>query len=161
TIFCGPSDLATVHATTESAREITVRRRDRDMTAAVELTGRYAAALRGLTGARDLSNHESSDAELLATLSEQQTPIGVTYHYLWNGALAWFFGDRARAHRMAPEAERRLERLFSIPTMVPIVLFDALVAADRWRDASRRDQLRLAWRMRRDLGKLRRWAESC
>jgi predicted ATPase len=161
TIFCGPSDLATVQAATESAREITVRRRDRDMTAAVELTGRYAAALRGLTGARDLSNHESSDAELLTTLSEQQTPIGMTYHYLWNGALAWFFGDRARAHRMAPEAEKRLERLFSIPTMVQIVLFDALVAADRWRDAAWRDKLRVEWRMRRDLGKLRRWAESC
>ena len=161
TIFCGPSDLATVQAVTGTAREITARRHDRDMTALLGLTGRYAAALRGLSGAHDLSNQESSDAELLTTLSEQQTPMGIAYYYLWSGALAWFFGDRDRAHRMSPEAERRLERLFSIPVMVQIVLFDALVAADRWREASWREKLRLRWRTRRDLGKLRRWADSC
>jgi hypothetical protein len=83
------------------------------------------------------------------------------YYYFCNGFLAYWLGDRDRAAPLIDEAGARIERIFSIPSTVELVLMELLVAAHRYTGASWAARLRLDWQMRRRLGKLRRWAQSC
>jgi len=160
--FCESKDLAGVRETAEWARDIAIRRADKDMACMPDVQARHAAALAGHAGsARDLGVPGSTDAELRASLDDATTPIALFYYYFCNAELAYLDGDAARAEQLLAQAHRRKEGIFSIPTTAELCLLDALVAARRHAQVGRAARARLRLALDSCVRKLDAWAESC
>jgi predicted ATPase len=146
----------------EWAREIGVRRLDKDMAGFADVFVRYASALLGKTPSpRDLSLEGSSDADLRASLTDAKTPSSVYYYYYCDAELAYLSGDAARALPLLEEAWKRTQIIFGLPTTVDLWWLDALVAARLHDDASWAARIGLKRRVSKRVTKLRSWARSC
>jgi hypothetical protein len=149
-----------MQAVAESARVITTRCRDHEITSMVMAQGRFAESLRGDV-ARDLGNAEMDDAAFRATLSDAKTPTAAFYYHFANGLLAYLRGEMGLAAQLIDAAAQRPSGIFSVVTTVELCLMEVLVAAEQTATASWTDRLRLGWKMRGRLRKLAHWARGC
>ena len=161
-VYCRAEHVTSIQACAETARAITARRQDPNMTSLAVSHLRHCMALRGQGLDRaNLGTAESSDEAWLATLDDAETPSGVFHYYYFNAQLAYLYGDAARARTLLRQAERRQLVIFSVTTTVELHLWRLLVAARLYADASAAERLRLGWTMRGVLAKLARWARLC
>ncbi len=160
--FCESAELGSVQEVGDWAREVAVRRRDRDMAAAPDIHARQAAALRGLTPSpHDLGTAAQSDAALRASFDDGKFPVALFYYHHCNAELAYLAGYPDRAEALLAEAGKRTQGIFALPTMVELVFLQVLVAARRYHDAGRVERVRLLARIVDGVRKLRAWARSC
>jgi predicted ATPase len=160
--YCEAAHLKGVQETAEASREITMRRRDRDMSALVDMHARYCAALRGLSGdLKTLGDAALDDERLRASLSAKQTPVGLFYYCLCSAQLAYLHDDFERAQSLLTQAAERRAAIFSIPTTVEHCLWQLLVTAREYERSSRVERIKLGRSMRAALKSLSRWAALC
>jgi predicted ATPase/serine/threonine protein kinase len=154
--------LETMQSVAESSHAITSRRKSKDMTAMMMVHTRYCQALRGLGPDRTaLAGAESTNEQFGETLGVKQTPVALFYYYFLNAQLAYWYDDLARARAMLAKAEQLIAAIFSIPTTNELHLWQLLIAARRYPEASLAEQIELEGKMRRSLKFLARTAPLC
>jgi predicted ATPase len=155
-------DIETIIHMLETAIDIARRNRDHDLVMLNRIR------LRGYQRLRDTSPQPTSladesytEEELLAQLSDTETPMASAAFYGVKAQLCYHFGEYQAAWQYACEMEKREGAHFGFITLVNHTLIQVLIAARLAslpaNDASARELKRA---MRRGLGKLRAWARE-
>ena len=154
------ADLARSQAVSEWAREVCIRRKDRNMAGSVEAHARYAATLRGERPFE--AGAPQVDAEFRALAGDAANAPGAHYAFWSCGAwLAYFFGDAASAEASLAEARRLAQANFGNPGTVDLCFLEALVGAALHDGAPWARRVGLRRMVARRVAKLRGWAALC
>jgi predicted ATPase len=147
---------------TALAQEAARRQRDLDLMTTGDLRARtFANFATPREHPTCLAADPTSDEQLRAGLSDQETPMALVAYCLFKTILCQMFGEYQEAWRHSLTLEARADRLFGTPWLAVKALSQVLTACHLVRERVAPDE-RLARRtIRRELGKLRKWARAC
>ncbi|HEX2687598.1 MAG TPA: AAA family ATPase, partial [Kofleriaceae bacterium] len=140
----------------------THRARDYDMETVVTTVIHASLCLRGETaGETEFSTPEHDDRELLATLDERTTPIGVFFCRAIRCGVLYLHGRADLACELGRQASAFEHNAFSNPSLAEYLFYYAMALLQQWpalTGPARRDAKRL---VRRALARFSVWARTC
>jgi predicted ATPase/serine/threonine protein kinase len=133
----------------------------------LDMTGAYEMRLFAYAGLRDPKTNPATpwadnrkDEQLLAGLSDEQTPLTISSFYGYRSTMSYFLGNYEEARRDAAEAEKRDSQLFLMVALVSRYFYRALIGAALLRQGTADPAQAHRW-LKQGVTKMKRWAKAC